>query len=744
MLLRGYEMIRDIYKDYTILQTGFWRIEIDLARPRLVSLRADSGGLIDYCQEILEPGFGGESLAQIGDITVRSRDSIGHKIDHDGKTLCVKGIRMGDFAVLDWKISMGGPRGEILQVEVTREIVKSVSLATDVPFGFQCLREFAFWSRPSLRFGHDPADPYVTDYAAFEERSKRRVIGYHPAIDAPFLIHGSPSYPDFEMSLSAGYHHLEQHYCRHVTFGLSSRDFSSGEMIIPVGKETWLLQLKPVPQGKSAPVGFHSGHEAMNKFVPEFFDGYLLSAVACDHEYFGNNPYRHAYAPGAIHFVTRGFLVTDRRSWHKTEGDMEERWKRHIRRTLTEGRISRERLIIILDSGVWQDKCGAAGHDEHGTLVHGACFVTSCCHILLKSGDKVLAEEISDELDAIIGKVTLFDPDNDGLLESPQPGTPGSPSTSYNDCLSEGHKDGYLNAVACEAFSLYASLLEFLGKREKAAKYRLLAQKIIEAYNEQLWDDQKERYVAWIDVNGVSHDAWYTHVNFPAVVAGMVPENRLRRMMRSFINHPNHHRIFAAGVNLDPVVDGSMHGGLEFGIWLNGGVLLGPASMELYARALGLGGEGAWDMLKDLLVVWNRNRLAQTPFRDWCRPKPLLYDKRLTYTGGNAWTWVDGKDATAAGTEPYLADGGAILWALYTGVLGIRPDFQGISFVPHLPQALADTEVKIRLMGKNIGIRTRGYGDKMKSMALNGKNISGNRLAWDHIQEGSTIDVEVT
>ena len=205
-------MIRDIYQDYAVLQTGFWRLEVDLVRPRFVSLRADPGGMLDYCQEILEPGFGGESVAQTETAVERSRDSVGHKIGHDGdKVLWIKGIRMGDFAVADWKISMGGQHGEILQVEVTREIVKPVSLATDVPFGFQCLREFAFWSRPSLRFGHDPADPYAADYSALEERSKRRVIGYHPATGTPFFIHGSPSYPDFEMSLNVGYHHLEQH-----------------------------------------------------------------------------------------------------------------------------------------------------------------------------------------------------------------------------------------------------------------------------------------------------------------------------------------------------------------------------------------------------------------------------------------------------------------------------------------------------------------------------------------------------
>ena len=37
-------MIRDLGEDFAVLQSGYWRVEADLARPRIVSLRADPGG----------------------------------------------------------------------------------------------------------------------------------------------------------------------------------------------------------------------------------------------------------------------------------------------------------------------------------------------------------------------------------------------------------------------------------------------------------------------------------------------------------------------------------------------------------------------------------------------------------------------------------------------------------------------------------------------------------------------------
>lgn len=67
-------MIRDLSDDYAVLQTGYWRVEIDTAHPRFVSMRADAEGLGDYCQEMLEPGHGGESVSGYNDGL-----SIGHK-----------------------------------------------------------------------------------------------------------------------------------------------------------------------------------------------------------------------------------------------------------------------------------------------------------------------------------------------------------------------------------------------------------------------------------------------------------------------------------------------------------------------------------------------------------------------------------------------------------------------------------------------------------------------------------------
>lgn len=738
-------MIRDFTEDVAVIQSGYWRIQVDTARPHLVSVRADPGGRGAYCQELLEPGFGADSVIETEGARHSSRNSRGHAVGVEGEgRLCLLRMRLGDAAEMDWTIELAGPDLDVLRIGVTRSLLREVPVSAELLFGFHALREFAFWSRPSVRFNHDTPRESRTGYCPYEERRRRRVIGYHSSDELErFVIHGSPSFPDIVQRLSGGFHHLEQHYTQHVTFGLSSADFAAGPQRLPPGKQEWTLEYSLMHQGAAAPVCFQSGDTRADAFVPAFFDGFLLSAVACDHEYFGNNPYRHAYAPGALDHLARGFLVTDRRSWAAGQGDMEERWRNHLRRTLAEGVRPDGRLMILLDSGVWQDACGSIGGEFGGWSLE-AQFVNACALHLLKTGDRDFAAELFPDMRRRAADLGALDSDGDGLLENPIPGTPGSRASCYNDNLGIGHKDGYLNSVAHEAFRRVASLAEWMGLGGEAADLRGRASRLAAAFNGQLWDESGNRYSGWIDKTGRRHDAWYTLVNFPALTGGLVPPDRARKMLESFLAHPNHHRIFAAGLNLDPIPAGDIsHACGPFGIWLNGGVLLGPASHELYARAVGMGGECAWDMLADVIGQWQRDRLCGTPLYDWIRP--VFKGRRppaLTYTGKNAYTWVHGNGATGAGTEPYLADGGAILWALYEGVCGIRADFQKVSLEPHLPRALRGLRLAIRLLGRRIEFHFRGFGDRLAGLRLNGAEwTQGREIPWSALPEGSTVDV---
>jgi hypothetical protein len=200
----------------------------------------------------------------------------------DGRTIEVRGIQLGDFAIVTWRVTLAGKLGEILRIEVEREITRPVEMMTDVPFGLHLVRLFALWSRPDLRINHDPDGAFRDTYAPYEDRSKRRVIGYHRADELPrFVVHSSPMYPDLSVRISSGFYHVEQHYTRHVLLGVSSRNFASGPQVLQPATEQYTIEFELVPQGTLAPVRFQSANPPWLPSTAARRNRARLSSVAC-------------------------------------------------------------------------------------------------------------------------------------------------------------------------------------------------------------------------------------------------------------------------------------------------------------------------------------------------------------------------------------------------------------------------------------------------------------------------------
>jgi len=170
---------------------------------------------------------------------------------------------------------------------------------------------------------------------------------------------------------------------------------------------------------------------------------------------------------------------------------------------------------------VWQDACGTAT-GKRGAWSLETQFVNACALHLLKTGDRAFAAELYPDMQRRLAAIGQLDSDGDGLLENPIPGTPGSPASCYNDDLCIGHKDGYLNSAAHEAFLRVASLAEWLDHDPVAQDFRDRAFRLAAAFNDQLWEESGSRYCGWIDKTGQRHDSWYTMINFPAVTSGVV------------------------------------------------------------------------------------------------------------------------------------------------------------------------------------------------------------------------------
>ena len=225
-------MVAKYSNDYAVLQSGYWKVEIDTLHPRVTSLMVDGEGWGEYGDEMLVEGLGGLSVSETKEGMFNCRSSQGHKVTASmdkEMVLTFKGVQVGEIVSMDMRFSLEGEKGEILRVELDRRITRPVELITDVPFGFHLKRLFSLWSRPDLRFGHDPDCGYREKYSPVEERRQRRVIGYHGVDELPeFVVHSAPGFPDFSQRIDNGFHHVEQRYCNYVLIGVSSRNFMNG------------------------------------------------------------------------------------------------------------------------------------------------------------------------------------------------------------------------------------------------------------------------------------------------------------------------------------------------------------------------------------------------------------------------------------------------------------------------------------------------------------------------------------
>jgi hypothetical protein len=60
-------MIYEFKEDFCAMRSSFWDVEIDIARPRITTIRADAQGLQNYSENILYLGEGGETIIELVD-----------------------------------------------------------------------------------------------------------------------------------------------------------------------------------------------------------------------------------------------------------------------------------------------------------------------------------------------------------------------------------------------------------------------------------------------------------------------------------------------------------------------------------------------------------------------------------------------------------------------------------------------------------------------------------------------------
>ncbi|AKJ65600.1 glycosyl hydrolase family 65 protein [Kiritimatiella glycovorans] len=122
----------------------------------------------------------------------------------------------------------------------------------------------------------------------------------------------------------------------------------------------------------------------------------------------------------------------------------------------------------------------------------------------------------------------------EGLLVITYPGNDGTAeghASNYWDGWRFGWKSAYANIFFHASLRAMADIERWNGNDEAAARCEALAATVRKRAGELFWDDEKGRFIGWIDKDGRRHDYGFTFVNIPAIAYGLATPEQSKRIM---------------------------------------------------------------------------------------------------------------------------------------------------------------------------------------------------------------------
>jgi hypothetical protein len=152
------------------------------------------------------------------------------------------------------------------------------------------------------------------------------------------------------------------------------------------------------------------------------------------------------------------------------------------------------------------------------------------------TGDRAWLASRIERIERAADFLAARDVDHDGLVEATQSGNRGTlkqpaRSCAWFDAINCGHKDAYTNAVIYRAWRCLAEMEGWLGRTQKQARYRDLADRLKAAYFKTLLNPQTGWLAWWKSADGELHDYAAPTINGLAIEYGLVPPDAGRQIL---------------------------------------------------------------------------------------------------------------------------------------------------------------------------------------------------------------------
>lgn len=697
------------------LRNGFWRVVVAAEQPRVAELRFDARGEGRWCANLLKTGAPRSShlplTGPVGAQSVyvdaagnwrRSGESALARVS-DARSETEIELREIEFGAVreTWRLRLDGARltWAIRQewketVEVVDALTPGLFFAAEAAWGEATV--FQLWERGMAGDAFYGSGSILGAEAVTAWTRETRREGGGWAI-AKLLSHATPN-GDWRVTTSG---HVKKGEVLNFASVLGQsawcdaagrRTFRAGEVveteiaIEPVANDTGLALEVTVKAGTAG--------EREVAAARRFFDVYANCGLLADsHQWrLGNQP--------------SGYVALFCRYMHS------ELLKFGVMRgALGPGSTQMQQVLIeevtrmagnLLRSGTL-----GGGYQSDTSLDFYPSYLLTVRDVALITGDRVRGEVLWAGAREALKKLRAQLAEGGGLIQ-----TAREIGNDYWDWIARTGHIGYVNILAWMGLRAAAEVARWLGLTDEAEAAERDAAAVRERFEARFWSEERGFYADWVEADGRAHFYLYAPPQLMAICAGMVPEERAKRIVEAILTRrrelgPAWENCFSIQTNFyDAEAQSFMFRtfGSEvtrFGETMNGGCL---ASWNYHwIGALVKVGRHA-----EAMDAWRRvlRRFEQTSLVEGCNYWD--YAGRPSRTMMPAMVPKEFASYDLISAEPFLADQGLVAAALPRWLLGIEPTLEGVKLGTVAAPELAPARVTLRHLGEERVVEVSG------------------------------------
>jgi cellobiose phosphorylase len=362
---------------------------------------------------------------------------------------------------------------------------------------------------------------------------------------------------------------------------------------------------------------------------------------------------------------------------------------------------------------------------------------------IAETGDIALLDEVipyadkgKDTLFKHLKKAIGFSLDNSGIH-----GLPAGLHADWNDCLRLGAK-GVSVFVALQLYYAFEIMIRFAKFKKDSVTEKEMTQqktrfgKIIEKY---CWKD--DRFVRGITEHDVTvgkkgdpeANIWLNPQSW-AVISGYADEKRGKQILDLVYKKLNSK--YGARLMAPPYRKHAFDGALALlfnpGTKENGGIFLQTQGWIILAEALlGRGNRALEYYLESCPAA--QNEIADTRLMEPYAYSQFTESSDSPFEGRSHVHWLTGTAST-------------VMVGSVEGILGLRPDIEGISLAPAIPSSWKSFTMEKFFRGKKLYIKVNnpdGRESGCKQLTVNGKAVEGNYIPASILKRENEIILEM-